>query len=126
MSDASRLRKKARQQRPGSPSSPNSPPTSRAGSPGPNARRNMESGPLPSADEIRSRIPATGMPSKEFLSMYKTPTDPERRAQWTNLIRKLIKSKDGRVYLRDAAPPAPPPPPPEEAARQAEAANPAG
>jgi hypothetical protein len=102
MSDGSRVRRKANAiKRPGSPSSPNSPPASRAGSPGPAARRNMETGPLPTADEVRARIPAAGMPSKEFLSMYKTPSDPDRRAQWTNLIRKLIKSKDGRVYLRD-------------------------
>ena len=107
---------------PASPGSPNSPPGSRAGSPGPNSRRNMESGALPTAEEIRARIPATGMLSKTFIAMYKTPTDPERRAQWTALIRKLIKQKDGRVYLRDVAPP---PPPSDEAVKQAENANPA-
>ena len=121
MSDGSKLKLKVK--RPGSPSSPNSPPTSRAGSPGPGGRRNMENGPLPTPDEIRARIPAEGMPSKEFLIMWKTPTDPERRQQWTTLIRKLIRSKDGRVFLRETAPP---PPPAEEAAIKSENANPAG
>lgn len=117
MSDGSKLKNKVK--RPGSPSSPNS----RAGSPGPGGRRNMENGPLPTPDEIRARIPAEGMLSKEFLTFYKTPTDPERRQQWTALIRRLIRSKDGRVYLRDVAPP---PPPAEEAAIKSENANPAG
>lgn len=83
----------------------------------------MENGPLPTPDEIRRRIPPEGVGSKDFLTMYKTPTDPERRQQWTTLIRKLIRTQGGRVYLRETAPP---PSSAEEAAVKAENANPAG
>ncbi|ETN43263.1 uncharacterized protein HMPREF1541_02422 [Cyphellophora europaea CBS 101466] len=121
MSDGTRIKIKVK--KPGSPSSPNSPPTSRAGSPAPGARRNLETGPLPTTEEIRARIPPEGMVAKDFIGLYKTPTDPERKAQWTAFIRKLILTKNGRVYLKDAAPP---PVPPGEAAIKSENANPAG
>lgn len=100
MSDGTRVKLKLK--RPGSPKQ--SPPGSRAGSPAPNTeRRSLDVGALPTADEIRARIPPEGVPMKDFLGWYKNPTDPERKAMWSALMRKTLRSKDGRIWLREPA-----------------------
>lgn len=103
MSDGSKI--KLKMKRPGSPSGPNSPPTSRAGSPGPaaNRPRNLDIHPFPTAEEIRSKIPADGLPVKDFLAMYKSPSDPKRKAEWTAHIKKLLRTENGRIRLRESA-----------------------
>jgi hypothetical protein len=101
MSDRSRVKIKIK--RPGSPSSPNSQPGSRAGSPGPPLSRSLDTGPLPTADELRSRIPPEGMPTKDFLQIYKTPTNPERKAQWSAFMKSFLRVKDGRITIRHSA-----------------------
>lgn len=112
MSDGTK--RKIKIKRPGSPSANNSLPNSRPGSPGPGRPRNLnlDIDPFPSVEEVESRIPLLGMPTKEFLTLYKMPTDGKRKADWNNYIKKFLKIDAGKVHLKKnlkAATPVPAP-----------------
>ncbi|KPI34819.1 Transcription initiation factor IIF subunit alpha [Cyphellophora attinorum] len=99
MSDGTRLKLKLK--RPGSPSATNSPPRSRAGSPGPRYR-NLDMGvdPFPAPEEFEARIPVEGLPTKEFLIMYKMPIEKEKKKEWSGYMQKYLKGTNGRIYTR--------------------------